>query len=184
MNSRGNEITNRSSPPRPRPGGRPGANRQRRSLRLLRVCSSRRQSEVRVHDHRERPCWSLVEISPKTVEKLLSEANLRAGISALSGRARNVGTASSHNFPLTCTRCSSISDSFIHLTSNGMDILRMIQRSETVSVEVAQVPPAASQRQAGGAETDLIDGAGFGGLERVQATSHTRLVSFPHSRMR
>jgi hypothetical protein len=127
---------------------------------------------------------SLVDVSPKTVEKSLSEVNLRAGISALSGRVRETsGHASSHNFPLTWARFSSISPRFIHLTSNGTDILRMIQRSETVSVEVAQVLPAASQRQAAGAATDLIDGAGFGHLEGAQATRHTRLVSFPRSRM-
>jgi hypothetical protein len=52
------------------------------------------------------------------------------------------GHASSHNFPLTWARFSSISPRFIHLTPNGTDILRMIQRSETVSVEVAQVLPS------------------------------------------
>jgi hypothetical protein len=56
VNSLGSEITNRFSPPRPRPGGRPGPNRRGRSLRPLRVCSSRCQSGVRVHDHRESPC--------------------------------------------------------------------------------------------------------------------------------
>jgi hypothetical protein len=61
----------------------------------------------------------------------------------------------------------------------------MIQRSETVSVEVAQVLPAASQRQVGGAETDLIDGAGFGRLEgRKQQAIRGWFQPFPRLRMR